>query len=272
MRRHGSWLVPLVLVPVVFLLPLAVVELLPEPTALGPALARLAVLLVAVVAPLVALGLAVRGGWRTYGAWRRRNGHLPPEEVAQRHRDERFHRAWAGAGEVRRALLRREPPAQVRVWDLVPAEGEVFFLDAPAVYSRYYGQDVAYTQASGFYLGPPAFVLAGMGLTAVGNARRRSAAEREAQERWREHQTCRLVVSNQRLLCFAGGRWLSFWYGGMTAVHPGVREWSLVCQFDGAAPLALSGAPVPAAAVITTMATLGLDAVAEHPSLQALDG
>ncbi|OUD87383.1 hypothetical protein BC477_05260 [Clavibacter michiganensis subsp. michiganensis] len=109
-----------------------------------------------------------------------------------------------------------------------------------------------------------------MAAAAIGNASRRSAAEAQAAERWRELQPVRLVISDRRLLCQVGGRWLAFWYAGMTAVYPEVREWALVCQFPDVEPLRLRGVDAPIAAVITVLGTQGLDALRDHPSLQPL--
>lgn len=156
------------------------------------------------------------------------------------------------------------------VWEIVPEQGEVFFYDLRAVYERYYGQDVSYTPSGGFFFGSPAFILAGMAVTGLANSSRRRAAEAQAQTQWREYEPARVIVSNHRILCLVRGQWLSFSYGAMTAVYPEVAQATLVCEFRGAPPLRLRGADVPIAAVMTVFATHGLEAVAEHPSLQVL--
>ncbi|MFT2708056.1 hypothetical protein [Clavibacter zhangzhiyongii] len=177
---------------------------------------------------------------------------------------------WAEACRLRAAILRGEPLRSITVWDVVLEPGEVLLYDVPADYERYYGRDVTYTRSSGFFVGSPAFVLGGMAATMIGNASRRSAAEAQAAEQWRELQPVRLVISDRRLLCQVGGRWLAFWFAGMTAVYPEVREWALVCQFADAEPLRLRGVDAPIAAVLTVLGAQGLDAVRDHPSLQAL--
>ncbi len=177
---------------------------------------------------------------------------------------------WAEACRLRASLLRGERPPGIPVWDVVAEPGEVFLYDVQADYERYYGQDVTYTRSSGFLVGSPAFVLGGMAVAALGNASRRSADEAQAAERWRELQPVRLVISDRRLLCQVGGRWLAFWYAGMTAVYPEVREWALVCKFPDVEPLRLRGVDAPIAAVITVLGTQGLDALRDHPSLQPL--
>lgn len=178
--------------------------------------------------------------------------------------------AWAEAARLRRSVLAREVPRTMAVWEIVPEQGEVFFYDLRAVYERYYGQDVSYTPSGGFFFGSPAFILAGMAVTGLANSSRRRAAEAQAQTQWREYEPARVIVSNHRILCLVRGQWLSFSYGAMTAVYPEVAQATLVCEFRGAPPLRLRGADVPIAAVMTVFATHGLEAVAEHPSLQVL--
>ncbi|QIS43014.1 hypothetical protein GW571_13170 [Clavibacter capsici] len=177
---------------------------------------------------------------------------------------------WAEACRLRTSLLRGQAPPGIAVWDVVAEPGEVFLYDVQADYERYYGQDVTYQRSSGFLVGSPAFVVAGMAVAAIGDASRRSAAEAQAAAQWRELQPVRLVISDRRLLCQAGGHWLSFWYAGMTAVYPEVAEWALVCQFPDVEPLRLRGVDAPIAAVITVLGTQGIDALRDHPSLRAL--
>ena len=202
-----------------------------------------------------------------FRAWARRRRHargkFTPAETVQR-------QAWSHAEHLLGDLLRRQTPATIRVWDLIPNQGEVFFSDASATYARYYGRDVSYSRSSTFAFGHPAFVLAALGASAIGNASRRSRAESIAREQWREHQSVRLVVSNQRLICQVGGQWLSFYYSAITAMYPEVEQWTLICQFDSAPPIMLHGEYIPAASVITTLMTHGLEALEEHPSLQRL--
>ncbi len=152
----------------------------------------------------------------------------------------------------------------------MPHVNETFFLDVPAGYARHCGADVSYSQSSGFYYGRPTFVIARVGVNVMANAARRNAAARQAAAQWREHQPCRLVISNQRLLCQVDGRWLSFYFSAVTAVHPESENWSLITRYDSTSPLLLSGEHVPAAALLTVLATQGLKAVSAHPSLQKL--
>lgn len=178
---------------------------------------------------------------------------------------------WAEARRLRALLLAREVPTMFTSWQLVAEPGEVFFFELGAEYERFYGREVGFRPASGFYFGSPAFILAGLAVSGVTNARRRSAAQAEGATQWRERETIRFVVTNHRLLCLVGGRWTSFHYAAMTAVYPEVAAGVLVAEFQGVPPLRLTGPDTAVASVMTVFATHGLAAVAEHPSLRALD-
>jgi hypothetical protein len=180
--------------------------------------------------------------------------------------------AWRVAAQLRRELPDRQPRNTVKVWDLIPNADEVFITDAPVHYARYYGQDVTYTTSSGVYFGSPLFVVAGLIGTAASNSAARSRAEAMARSQWREHQTVRLVVTNQRLCCRVGNDWYSFYYSHMTAIYPLAEQQTLVCTFGKGAPLMISGPWAPAAAVVTTLMTLGVDPLLTHPGLRCLDG
>lgn len=274
-QRHLSWAVPLVAAPVIYVAAMLGVMwinqgLENESLPTWWMWLVLLLLLLAVAGPITALVYAVIGGYKAYRHWRRSNGHHTKTEAAVAQRGNISALAWERARALQQTLVRREVPEEIHIWDVVANANEVFFLDVPADYARHYGMDVSYSQSSAFYFGRPAFVLAGLGISAMSNAARRNAAAQQAAAQWRERQPCRLVVSNQRILCQVGGRWLSFYFSGMTAVYPEVGEWSLITQYDSTSPLLLSGVHVPAAALLTVLATHGAAALSAHPSLQVL--
>lgn len=273
-RAHLRWIIPLVLAPVTYLLfgyAAYVLGVLTADDDVAATFGQLALLAAAVLVPVAALIVAIVQAVRVHGQGRRARGRFTAQERAVIDTRDRSTTAWQSAADLRALLLARQLPAQVEVWDVVPGQGEVFFLDTSAEYFRYYGQDVSYTRTSGFYFGRPAFVAAGIAVSAIGNVVNRSVAVAQAQAQWREHQQGRLLVSNQRLVCQVnGGQWLSFPYSSMTAIHPEVETWTFIAQFGTAAPLMLRGIDVPAAAVIATLMTHGPDALAQHPGLQPL--
>lgn len=279
MKRHLRWLIPLLLIPVFFYGGMfSSSALLATPEAadnVGISLAAVGLFLVGLVGPVAALIVTLVAGIRTYRQWRRSNGHFSSSERAvnavRNQQEQSSAVAWGQAQALRASLIAREIPPAIRVWEVVPNPGEVMFFDFVADYARYYGRDVSYSQSGGFFFGHPAFVLAGLAATSIGNNSRRNAAITAAQATWRETQPARVVVTNQRLVCHAGGHWLSFPYSSMTAVYPEVDRWTLICEFgDTAEPLLLAGPHSALISVMTVLLTHGADAVAEHPSLQPL--
>ena len=264
--RHLRWAVPLAAAPVIYVVAMLVATRIMhgvDVKTLGAGWDLLVplVFLVAVVCPVIALVYATAGGAKAFRHWRRAHGHYTKKEAAAARQASASADGWGHARFLQSTLSRRVVPETIRIWDVVANPGEAFFLDVPAHYARHYGMDVPYSRTSGFYFGRPAFVLAALSIGAASNAARRNAAARQAAAQWREHQPCRLVVSNQRLLCQVGGTWLSFHFSAVTAVYPEVGEWSLITQFDSTSPLLLSGVHVPAAAVLAVLATQGPEAV-----------
>jgi hypothetical protein len=73
------------------------------------------------------------------------------------------------------------------------------------------------------------------------------------------------------LICeLAHGRWLSFYYGAATAIHPEPANWSLVLDFRDAVPLRLTGLGAPIAAVAAVWAIHGVDGLEHDPRLEPL--
>lgn len=279
-RRHRGWLIPLVAIPLTYLAGMlgsaAIAADSNASTNPGLILTVLGLWLLAALGPVVAGILTILGAVRTWTRWRRANGHLPAHErmaidAATAHQRDAAS-AWDAARLLRAHLIAGRVPPTITVWEVVPLSGEVMFLDLRADYARYYGEDATYTHSSAMYFGHPLFVAAGLATNALGNAARRNAALARAQEQWREWQPSRVVVTNQRLVCLVSGRWLSFHYSAMTAVYPEISRWTLICQFPNVAPLLLAGHGTALMSVMTVMMTHGRGALAEHPSLIALEG
>jgi len=275
-RRHLRWIIPLAIAVLVYLGAAFAISLLPQDDPEGARLVAGLVGLATLLVVFAALVVALVNGIRTLAQWGRARriarGRLTPAERLERDRASAHARAWEEAARLRRRLIAREVPATIDVWDVVPNQGEVFFARLEAGYARFYGTQAVATQAGGFFFGHPAFVVAGLAVTAIGNAARRSQAEAAAMAQWREQQPTIVIVSNQRLVCLAAGRWLTFSYDAMTAVYPEVGDWSLICQFASAEPLMLTGIGAPAAAVLTVLMTHGPEALERHPSLHRFDG
>lgn len=274
MRSHLRWVVPLLAAPAIYVAALWGASVLSGVNAggdnLGAAVGALGLWIIAIVGPVIALILAIVGGVKVNRAGRRSRGRYTKTEARQRAEQHRWDEAWERARELRERLVRREVPEPVQVWDVVANPGEVFFFDLTAEYFRFYGQDVSYSDGSGFYYGRPAFVIAGLGIAAISNSVRRSAARQQAAAQWRERQVARVLVSNQRLVCSVGGRWLSFHFAAVSAVYPEVAQWTLVLQFESAEPLMLRGSDVPSVALLAMLMTHGVNGVRSHPNLRQL--
>ena len=279
MRRHLTWIILLVLAPVLYVLSMLAVaaagDLAAESgdsgAAIGWAFAQLGMLLVAVAAPVTLIILSVVHMRRTFRRAQRARGRFTRAEQATLAQAQRSAEAWEHARAVRSALLARRVPGEISQWNVVPYEGETFFAEVPLTYARYYGQDVAYQQGSTLAVGSPGFVVGALAVTAMSNAAARSRAAAASVPQWREWQVSQVYLTNRRIVAGVGGRWLSFDYSAMTAVYPELGSATLVCQFDSAEPLLLSGDAAALAAVLAVMQTRGPDGVRDHPGLQLLN-
>ena len=225
----------------------------------------------AVLCGVIVLGI---GGWRTWRARQRAHGHYTHAERAamdlrQREQAATAH-AWADAAALASDLAAQRIPGALQVWGLVLREGEVAYLDTRAVYSRWYGGDGSYTHVDGLFFGSASFVATGYAFTALGNKARRDAARVEAMQRWREHQEVAVLVTSQRIACYLGGQWLSFWLPGVSDFYPEPANWSVTFAFPDAVPLRLSGLTAPQIAVLVAWVLYGERGLAEHPALGAL--
>lgn len=264
-RQHLWWVVPILLGGVAVLALMTPLWSAPtDPMALG--VAQLLAALVPLVVITVVIFLIVGGtkaGRRAYRSARHRAGKFTQTELTEQG-------WWNHAVELRAALLRHHTPAQIDTWDVIPQHGEIFFYDIPVNYARYYGMDVSYSRSGGFFFGSPLFVVAGLAATAVSNSVAKRNAMAAAREQWRERQSARMLVTNQRLAIQVGGRWLNFPYHAMTAVYPAPASWSLVCQFPDTQPLMISGLGTPAATMIVLLMTHGETALERHPDIQSM--
>lgn len=278
MRRHMHWVLLLVSVPVAYVSLMLVAQIISTAAAgadpgvtVGWSLGRLVIVLAAVVVPIVLLVRVFVQMRRTYRRAQRRKGKYSKLEQAALDAGSRRTAAWERARSVRTTLLGREVPAGIQQWDVVPHPDEAFFALAHLTYARYYGRDVTYTSSGMVATGSPGFVVGAIAAGALINASRRSGAAREAAPQWREWQLSRVYLTNRRIVVEAGGHWLSFDYGAMTAVFPEVASATLVCQFAGAEPMLLSGDDAALASVFAVLQTYGRDALRDHPALQVLN-
>ena len=275
-RRHRPWILPITLGIAGYFLPLVGLSLLQQTVkgwseSIEGALTTLLLVLLALAAPVVFAVFAIRNGYRCFRAWRRAKGRYTKKEVKTLELATQASNAWENARGLRSTLLARQVPPVITVWGIVPNHGEAFFLDAPAEYARYYGQDVTYWQRGGVYIGRPSFVALGLVADSVSNSAARRNAEALAREQWREWQVSRVFVSNQRIVCSAGGRNLSFYFNATSGLYADLASNTLVVEFESAEPLMLHGIYVAQIAVLAILNTHGEQALIDHPGLAPLN-
>jgi len=211
--------------------------------------------------------LIVRGS----DAWDRRRARSRAE-AARRDPEVQasVRRGWNGAQDLMNHLAAGRPLAPMTVWGVVLRPNEQAYLSFPANYARYYSTDASYVHVDGLFLGGPLFVAAGLAMTAAGNRSRRDAALAAAALRWREQQAAQVLLTSERILCNANGRWMSFYFSGVTAFYPEPLNWSVVFEFGDTQPLRLAGESGPAIAAFSAWLLHGSRGVQEHPGLQPL--
>ena len=100
------------------------------------------------------------------------------------------------------------------------------------------------------------------------NHRRKTAAERQAADQWRDHEDCGVIVTTERLICSTTTHGqLSFWFGDCNEFHPDLQQWTLTLGFDSTYPVRLTG---PAAPREPAQRTRCAGEKWQHPRLAAL--
>lgn len=187
------------------------------------------------------------------GKWLDVVGGLKPAAATGRGEREQW---WDYARGAAAGMLEGTLPPPVQVYGPVLRRGESAYFSATANYARLYGGDGSYTTTGLLALGSPAFMIGAFTASGYMNHRRKAAARRDAQLRWRESQRVGLVGTSDRLLVNTAAQgWMTFDYGAITEYYPDVQNHSLTLGFgDQGAPLLLSGPPVLAACLLVGLA------------------
>jgi hypothetical protein len=125
------------------------------------------------------------------------------------------------------------------------------------MYSRRYGASAGYSRSDLLVLGRPAVMVGALAANAAINHRRKVAARRQAEVRWRDEHRVQVIGTNYRLLCNTNQGWESYWYGDVTEFYPDLDRWSMTVSLDDYAPLRLCGPATPALALWMATAVLG---------------
>lgn len=272
MKRHLKWLVYLLLIPVAYLAAGFGLETLRnadfEPVSAG--LIALMIFSLWAVSTVIFVVRFIRAAHAAFRRYRRSKGHFNKAERSQLETQRVYDAGLESARALAASLSRGRPPAPIEVWGIVLEPGEELHLQISCDYARFYGLSGQYVHTSGFFWGQPAFVLAGLGVTALANRSRRQAAEAASRQQWREMQRTSAFFTNRRILIQVGGRWLSFYYSGVTACYPEPENSSVVLDFPDTQPLLIGGPEAPLAAAYLVWALYGERGLASHPALQGL--
>lgn len=237
----------------------------------GMVLSLIALTLLTLILLVITLGLLISHLAEIYGNHRRSKGRYTAAERQVIAHHEELQRSLNHGRTMARDLLTGQPSSTISPWDVLLEDGETAFVDCPAGYARYYGTTVSYTQTSGAFVGHPAFVIAGLGVTAISNSSARRRANRMAADQWREHQQVRCLVTDQRILVQrADSQWLSFYYSAMVSMHPFPADGLFFAEYETTSPLRLEGRAAVLAAVATVWSRFGAAGLRDHPYLQCM--
>ena len=164
---------------------------------------------------------------------------------------------WNCARRSARLFAEGIEPHAIQVFGPVLEPDESALLCANVTYSRHYGVDAHYNRSDLLVLGRPAVMVGALVINAAINHRRKVAARRDAEVRWRDHHRVQAIATNYRLLCNTDRGWQNYWYGDVTEFYPDLDGWTVTLAFDGYAPLRLSGPAAPALSLWTATAVLG---------------
>lgn len=158
----------------------------------------------------------------------------------------------------------------VDVYGPVLDVGESALLSTNISYSRYRGSNARYSPLPLIVGGRPAVMFGALAVQGVINHRRKTAAQRQAADQWRDHEDCSIIVTTDRLICstITHGQ-LSFWFGDCNEFHPDLQQWTLTMGFDSTYPMRLTGPAAPALSLLSACRVLG-DKWQHDPRLAAL--
>ncbi|MEU8887286.1 hypothetical protein [Streptomyces sp. NPDC048442] len=129
--------------------------------------------------------------------------------------------------------------------------GEVPYTDVTCTMARWYSTEVVYPRGrAGFYEDHPAFGRRWVDNPALA-ARRAYEAEAEAEERWRDHVSARVVLTSVglRVIPFRSRTWLPFDHALLDAYEVMPQQGALALSYTTCAPLLLEGTSAPWVAV-----------------------
>ena len=272
MKRHLKWLVYLLLIPLTYMAAVYGLYTLNKTNfeSTGAGFIGLIILALWAVFTVIFTIRFIRSAYAAFRQYRRSKGHFNKTERTQLESQRAYESGLESARTLAKDLSQGQTPAPIEVWGIVLEPGEELHLQISCDYARFYGLSGQYVHTSGFFWRQPAFVLAGLGVTALANRSRRQAAEAASRQQWREMQRTSAFFTSRRILIQVGGRWLSFYYSGVSACYPEPENHSVVLDFPDTQPLLIGGPEAPLAAAYLVWALYGERGLASHPALQGL--
>ena len=190
--------------------------------------------------------------------------------------------AWIDARALARDLTANVLPPARDLWAVVPAPGEVTYLELPVLYSRYCSWRRAgpgYQPSRTVFYGGGG-VSPAVGFMVVMNEIAESVRDRRERElatpKWRGHEHTRVVLTSQRILALASlpenrPEWVTLNNADIREFCPELDRGRLEVRFYGrVSPLRLEGPATPIIAAWLGWALYGADGMRHHPGLRAL--
>lgn len=177
---------------------------------------------------------------------------------------------WDHARSSAKAFVAGHTPPEIAIFGPVLDSDEHGLLDADLTLSFLYGGDGQYARSDYFVVGRPAVMVGALAVNAAINRRRKIAARRDAELRWRDQQTAHLWSTTYRLIWDGESGLESLWYGDVTGFYPDLDSWTLtLATGDGQPPVRMQGPAVPLVSLWTATAVQGQRWV-HDPRLAAL--
>lgn len=183
---------------------------------------------------------------------------------------DQWHWWWTQARHSAQAFLAGHAPPEIAMFGPVLDSAEHGLLEADLSLSWLYGGDGQYRRSDYFVLARPAVMAGALAVNAAINYRRKAAARRESQPRWRDEQTAHTWTTTHRLIWEGPTGLEHLWYGDVTGFYPDLSRWTLTLDTGGdRPPMRLVGPAVPLVSLWTATAVLG-PRWAQDPRLAAL--
>jgi hypothetical protein len=235
------------------------------------------------------LGLAVLVGAVLVACWvsprRTRRRRVAGDLAAGRAPGAAPGETWGGlvqgsllAGDLARGIR----PLPRRLWVVVPRPGEhAYLIDVPVIYSRY-GPDLGVSASPPqsslrvYYYGGCGAGGAGMlfyaAASLVSEAVDYSRTREAVTPRWRMGEQTHAILTDQRILVHAGGRWvLSIDLDSITGFYPRFADSCIELHFgEESMPARLEGPAMPSIAAWVGWALYGADGLRAHSQLNTL--